>query len=244
MKYYDLHIHTNRSVGENSLDEVIEQAKKLNINGIGIIDYFSNMHELLSRKKEVIKKADDIDIIFGVIIRAETVAQLKKMVSNVRKKAELVLVHGGNYEINRIASEMPEVDILAHPELERRDSGIDHIVAKNMSENDVALEINFREILESFKKHRSYILSNMRKSIYLAKKYNVPIVTASSAYSIWGMRSCRDLAAFAHLLGLDLSEAINTVSTIPEQIVISNRERLNNKNMPGVKVVDEDERQA
>ncbi|RLJ04899.1 MAG: ribonuclease P [Candidatus Aenigmatarchaeota archaeon] len=226
MKYYDLHVHTNVSVGENSLEEIVEQAKRLNIDGLGITDYFSTVDEFMRRKKV---KRPDIDIVFGVIIRAETESQLKKTVNAVRNKAELILVHGGNYEINRLASEMPEVDILAHPELERRDSGIDHIVARNMGENNVALEINFREILESFKKHRAYVLSNMRRNIYLAKKYNVPIVTTSSAYSIWGMRACRDLASFANLLGLDLPEAIATVSSTPEQIITSNRRKLANR---------------
>ena len=239
MRFYDIHIHSDASIGENSVEEIVKQAERLGLKGIAITDYFSSLKDIKQLKERISNINTDIDISIGAIVRAETSDQLKKMVRNVRKHVELVLVHGGDYRINREAVEMPEVDVLCHPELDRRDCGMDHITVKSAAENKVAIEINFREILESFKKHRVYVISNMKKNIFLAKKYEAPIIVTSDAASIWGMRAGRELAAFAFLLGLPLADAINTVSVVPEKIIEVNREKLAGKRFPGVREVDE-----
>ena len=77
----------------------------------------------------------------------------------------------------------------------------------------------------------------MRKNIFLAQKYEVPIVTTSSAISVWGMRAGRELAAFAHLLGLTLPQAIDTVSSIPQMIIHKNRDKLSGRATEGVSIV-------
>jgi len=240
VRFYDIHVHSDASIGENSIEEIIEQAKRLELTGIAVTDYFSSLNDIKQTREKISNIDTDLDIALGAVIRAETSDQLKKMVKDVRKHVDLVLVHGGDYRINREAVEMPEVDVLCHPELDRRDSGMDHITAKSAAENKVAIEINFREILESFKKHRVYVISNMKKNIFLAKKYEAPIVATSGAASIWGMRAGRELAAFAFLLGLPLSGAINTVSAVPEKIIHINREKLAGKRLPGVKVAEEE----
>jgi len=229
MLFYDLHVHTKDSIGENNLEEIVQMAKRLDLAGIGIARYHDNITELPT--------IEGIDIINAVIVKADTPEELNKIVRDVRNSAEVVMVHGGNYDINRAACENPMVDILCHPELGRKDSGIDHICARAARENNVAIEINFREILESFRKHRTYILSSMKTNIMLCKKYEVNVITTSSAVSKWGLRGGRELASISYLLGLDLASAIASVSSVPENIIKTNREKLKGNMWEGVKIV-------
>ncbi len=233
MPFYDLHVHTSLSIGENTVAETVEMAKKLDLAGLGIVRYYS------SGKLEEIPKSD-IDLIVALIIKPTSAEELNEIVKKIRKRAEILMVHGGDYDINRAACENSMIDILCHPELGRKDSGLDHICIKAASENNVAIEINFREILESYNKHRTYNLSAMEKNIKLCKKYDANVVITSGAVSKWGMRSGRELASIAHLLGMELGDAIAAVSTVPEELIKTNREKLADKRSEGVSVVDGD----
>ncbi len=230
--YYDLHIHTNLSIGENSLDEMADFAKKLGLQGIGLAKFFTTAEEL---KWEIPDKYD-IDIVRVMVIKSNTVEELHRNIRTARNYAEVLVVHGGDYEINRAACEDSYVDILAHPELGRKDPGLDHICIRAAQENNVAIEVNFREVLETYKKSRVYTISSLRENIRLCKKYGARIVTTSGARSKWGLRSGRELAAIVNVLGLELGESIATVSTIPEAIVKGNREKLADKKWEGVSI--------
>jgi ribonuclease P/MRP protein subunit RPP1 len=228
--FYDLHVHASTSVGENTVEEIAELAKRLGIGGIGIVQYYPNSSDLPA--------VDGIDIVKCTMIKAGNVNDLNDMIAKARNKCEVLMVHGGDYDINRAACENPMVDVLCHPELGRKDSGFDHICAKAANENSVAVEINFRQILDSYKKNRIYVLSAMKKNVNLYKKYNVSVVTASGAVTKWGLRSGRELSAISNLLGLDLGNAIDTTSLIPETIVSQNREKLAGKRWQGAHVVE------
>lgn len=229
--FHDLHVHTSLSIGENTVVEMAEFAKRVGLGAIGIARYYNG-------KIEQLPKAEGIDLVSCIIIKSDSAADLDKAIRKVRNKAEIIMVHGGDYDINRAACENSMVDILCHPELGRKDSGLDHVCIKAASENKVAIEINFREILESYKRRRIYILSAMKKNVKLAKKYGASIVTTSGAVTKWGMRSGRELASFAYLLGLELGEAITTTSTVPEEMIRINREKLAGNSFEGVSIVE------
>ncbi len=230
--FYDLHCHTLQSIGENTAEEMAEFAKRFGINGLGIATYYNgNLSEL--------PKIEGIDLISCAIIKADNASDVDAIARKIRNKVDVLMVHGGDYDVNRAACESPLIDVLCHPELGRKDSGFDHICARAAAENKVSVEINFREILESYKRKRIYVFSAIRKNVKLAKKYGARVVTTSGAVSKWGLRSPRDLTSFAYLLGLDLGEAITTTSTVPEEIVRLNREKLSGRAWEGVSVVDE-----
>ncbi len=234
MTFYDLHIHTNQSIGEDSIENIIHRARELGLTGIGVSKYFGTESELVWNFPEVA-----IDLVSVAIVKARNADELNEAVKIARKRAVIVAVHGGDYDINRASCENSMVDLLLHPELGRKDSGLDHICIREAAENNVAIEINFREVLETFRKQRVYVLSSLRKNINLCKKYDAKLITTSSALSIWDLRSGRELASIPHLLGMDLSEAIATVSTIPQQLVTENREKLLNKRWEGVTIVED-----
>ncbi len=230
MAFYDLHVHTALSIGENSVEEMAQMGKQLGLAGIGIVQYYPSAREL--------PKVDGIDIISSIMLKAAKPEELNRLADKARHKTEVLLVHGGDYDINRAACENSMIDVLCHPELGRKDNGLDHICTRAAHDNNVAIEVNFREVLESYKRNRIYVLSAIKKNIELCRKYDVKIITNSSAVTKWGMRSGRDLAAIAHLLGLELGKSIETSSTIPEHLLNENREKLSGKRYEGVREVE------
>ncbi len=231
MTFYDLNIQTSLSIGENTVEEMAQMARHLGFSGIGIVRYFTS-------EASELPKAEGIDLVSCLMIKASKAQDLNDLAKKARDKAEVLMVHGGNYDVNRAACENSMVDVLCHPELGRKDSGLDHICVRAAHDNNVAIELNFREVLESYKRNRIYTLSSLKKNIELCKKYNTKIITSSAAINKWGMRSGRELASIANILGLELGKAIETVSTVPENIVKRNREKLSGARMEGVKIED------
>ena len=230
--FYDLHVHTSLSIGENSVEDMAVMGKRLGLTGIGVVRYYAgSMTEL--------PQVDGIDIIPAIMLKASNANELNTLAEKARNRTELLMVHGGDYDVNRAACENPLIDVVCHPELGRKDSGLDHICIRAAHDNNVAIEVNFREVLESYKRNRVYVLSSIRKNIELCRKYETPIVTSSSAVTKWGMRSGRELAALSHILGLELGKAIDTTSVIPERIIQHNREKLSGKRTEGVREVEE-----
>ncbi len=237
MKFYDLHVHSAFSEGKSSLKELAEMAKTLGYKGICFSAYYKdrNQQTILQTEIEKIKQQTGIEIFLG--FEARSVKELQ-LLAKRRREFDILLVRGGNLRLNRKACETPEVDILTHPEYERNDSGFNHILAKLARKNEVAIEINFREVLNSSKKTRSLILKNIQQNVKIAKKYKVPIIISSGAISHWELKAPEVLISFGCLVGLELKEAKETLSKIPEKIIKKIEERKNKEwIMPGVKVI-------
>ena len=228
----DLHVHTNLSIGENTLEEMADFAKKLGLKGIGVVRYY------VDRVEPLPKEVNGVEIINCMMIKAKNPQELNDIAMKIRDKTEVLMVHGGDYDVNRAACENSLIDILCHPELGRKDSGLDHIAVKAAASNKVAIEINFRAILESYKKRRVRILSFMTKNVKLCREYNADVITTSGAVNKYGLRSGRELAAVTNLLGLELGKAIESVSSVPEEIVKINKEKLAGRRWEGARMVD------
>jgi len=229
MVFYDLHVHTKLSIGEDTLEDVTETARRLGLAGIGVVQYYGSPVEELPR-------VNNVDVVSCVMIKPRNPEELNSIAPKARNNAEILMVHGGDYDVNRAACENSMIDVLCHPELGRKDSGLDHICVRAAADNNVAVEVNFREVLESHKKTRVHVISAMRKNVKLCGKYGASVIVASGSVTKWGMRSGRELAAVAHILGMDLGRSIESVSTLPEKLVRENREKLTGKRWKGASV--------
>jgi ribonuclease P/MRP protein subunit RPP1 len=237
MNSYDLHLHSAFSEGESSLEELASTAKNLGYKGICFAEYYEGKKQLEKLQKEIkkVKQKVGIDIFLGFEARSKK--ELKSL-AKIRRNFDILLVRGGDLELNREACETSQVDILTHPELERKDSGLDHVSVKFAAKNQVAIEINFREILISGKRTRSKVLANIQNNVKLAKKFRAPIILCSGAISHWELRSPLVLISFATQLGLELKGAKQAISKIPEKMIKQAKERKSEKwIMPGVKEV-------
>ena len=237
MPHFDLHIHSAFSGGASSLKQLASTAKELGYRGMSFTEYFQNLNQIKKLYEEIekVKKKVKIEIFLG--FEARSTRELDNL-TNIRRKFDVLLARGGDLKLNRMACETPEVDILTHPEYERTDSGLNHILVKEAAKNNVAIEINFREILITGKGSRSRILSNIENNINIAKKYHAPIILCSGAISHFELRSPECLISMANQLGLELNEAKDSISKIPEHIIRQSNERRNGKWVaPGIRVV-------
>ncbi|HIQ49983.1 MAG TPA: hypothetical protein EYH56_02180 [Nanoarchaeota archaeon] len=231
--YYDL-VHEHLEINEKT----VRFLKFMGWNGVGVIKVITNPNQQFLQKPE--KKYLNDFVIFPVVeIKAQSVVELKKILRKVREKFIVVCVHGGDYQINRAACEDSRVDILFHPELERSDNGLDEYSLKKAKENEVAIGINFRYILETHRKHRVIMLKNISENIRLCHEIGVDMIISSCAKSIWEIRDPRALASFLNVLGMELGKAIKSSSQILEKIVEKNEKILSGITpVKGVEVVD------
>jgi ribonuclease P/MRP protein subunit RPP1 len=238
MKFYDLNIKSSLSGGESTIEQIVDYAKKLGYSGIAICDDYQGQEKLDELKSEI-AKFNGIEIYAGVRIQAKTVSEMKEILTKVRDKVTIVVVKGGDYAINRAACEDPRVDILSHPEFERYDSGLDEPCLKSAALNNVAIEVNFRNILNSFRKTRSYLLQDIRQNIELCENFKAPFVVCSGAQSVWDMRTPRDMISLVNVLGTDIVSAFSSMSSRPLLIIEENTKTLEGtKISEGVELVD------
>ncbi|MBI2085500.1 MAG: hypothetical protein HYT71_03225 [Candidatus Aenigmarchaeota archaeon] len=236
MRTYDLHIHASPP-GESSAVDVIDFAKRLGWSGIAL-SCFPDSEEIVNSHAKMVDdlKSKDFDVVKAIEIKADTINALHKALDSFRRKTEIVIVRGGDQEINRAAVETNQVDIISHPESQRSDSGIDQVMARSAADNNVSVELNFRQILNSYRKTRVHIIAHMRQNIKLAKKYGFPVAITSGAYSKWELRAPRELAAFGVSVGMELEGAFRSLEAGKIEV---NRNKLNqNWVMPGVTISD------
>jgi len=237
MRFFDLHVHSAFSGGESSLEQLAETAKQLGYTGICFVFYYQDdrQKDILLAEIDRISKKNGIETYLG--FEARNLKELN-VLAKKRKSFDILLVRGGDLELNRTACETPEVDILTHPEYQRTDSGLDHVCMKFAAKNKVAIEMNFREILISNKATRAKVLSNISHNIKLAKKYHGPIILCSGAINHFEIKDPYCLISMGCHLGLSLKEAKESVSRIPQRIINRTKERQDKTwVISGVKIV-------
>ncbi|MEM0333716.1 MAG: RNase P subunit p30 family protein [Candidatus Aenigmatarchaeota archaeon] len=235
---YDLHVHSTFSGGESNLEEIVKTAKELGYKGIGFISYLLKKEEenILIAEIKRVSSEFNFEIFFGyeATNRKEVFQILKR-----RKELDLLLVRGGKIEINRIAVENRGIDILTHPDLERKDCGINHVIANFAKENEVAIEINFREVLNSEKVKRAQVIKNHNQIINLYKKFKFPLIISSGSLSHWQIKDPKVLISYLVTLGLDIHESKKILKEYPKKIIERSKEWKNEKwIIRGVKLLD------
>jgi ribonuclease P/MRP protein subunit RPP1 len=234
---YDLHIHSAFSSGESTLEEIVKTAKEFGYKGIGFISYPLKREEEDLLKAEINRVSKEYNFEIYIGFEATNKMELKKLL-NRRREFDLLLVRGGTNFMNRIAVENRGVDILTHPDYERKDCGINHILARLAKENEVAIEINFREVLNSEGLARKNVLANHMEIIRLCKKFKFPLIISSGALSHWQIKNPKVLISYLVTLGLEMKEAKEALSVTPRKIIERAKEWRSDKwIMPGVKVV-------
>jgi len=237
MNLYDFHVHPEFSEGESSIEEIANRAKLLGYKGICFTTYLDDKNKIKKTKEIVSKLSKKIGIDIFIGFEARNASELERLIK-LRRNYDVLLVKGSDLLLNRKAVQTKEVDILTHPEYNRKDSGFNHVMAKLAFENDTAIEVNFREILNSSKNTRANIMHRIKNNVELCKKYKSPIIICSGAVTYWQLKDPKVLMSMGCLLGLELNEAKKAISEIPENIIKMIKERQDEKWIrPGVKVV-------
>lgn len=227
------------------LEGVGPVAKQLGWRGIGWIVPWEGTGRLKEAQEKA--KSPGMDVSVGVIVKEARKEKVRRIVKDIRKSVELIFVAGGDPEVNRIACEMPEVDVLLHPWGSaisimgargesglRTDSGMDSVMARLAAKNRVAIGFGFNEMLRSNKRARVQLMSNMLDAAKLARKAGVPFVLTAEAREPMDMRAPGDLMSFGRIMGLPEKGIREALSG---GMVRENRKRLGAKWIaPGVEL--------
>ena len=200
--------------------------------------YDQNNFELaLTFKKDLQNNLKDIiNVDYTLNIKSDNPNEIRKIIKKYRDKSSCISVSGGNLKVNRASLENIQVDILSKPYFKRYDAGINHVLAREARENNVAIEIVFNDILKSYLAHRSKILANFREIYRLHRKYEFPLVLSSGAESIFDIRTVKDFQAVFTQTGLTEMEVNNSFKT-SNDILEFNKDR-KNMILSGVRVVE------
>jgi ribonuclease P/MRP protein subunit RPP1 len=226
MVYSDLCIRTE------DVEKSLELGGRLGLDTMGLIVPLEKLARLDKfRKKRGWREKPRLAL--GVEVRTEKHGQLRKFVTSLRRSAEIVLVCGGTAELNRMAVEIPEADILLGHDINGQ-CGINHVLARLAKKNNVSIGFDFNQLMTSYRLGRIQGFSAMVDTAKVVRKFKAPFVLTSGARDPWDMRSPSELIAMGRLLGFSEAEARKGLS---DHIVRDNRKRLSGKwVMPGVEV--------
>ena len=224
--FFDFHVHNI---------QLAREAKRLGYNGIALIQSSKNYN-----KPDNLPIEDDFKIWSGVEIYAKNPEDLRKKVQKFRQSNNVLIVNGGDIKVNRAACEDPRVDIVAHPYKNRRDSGINHVLAKKASENNVAIELSINSLIKTRLSTRAKILSQFRQILKLYRKFNFPLIITSNAYSRYDLRTPEDITALAGCLEMTHNEIIDSLSKNPMDIIERSRIR-KNVIVQGARTIEQDD---
>lgn len=193
--------------------------------------------DALTFKKDLTNELKDfIAIDYTLSIKSNNPSEIRKIIRKYRNKSSCISVLGGNLKVNRTTLENVQVDVLSKPYFKRYDSGLNHILAREARDNNVAIELVFSDVLNTYLSYRSKILANFRDIYKLHRKYEFPLILSSGAESIFDIRTVKDFQAVFTQSGLTEIEVENSFKTA-SNILDFNSDR-KNMILSGVRVVD------
>ena len=119
------------------------------------------------------------------MIVTNKINEARKQIQKIKQseEQELVLVRAQNDEFNRKILENPDVDILVGPELhdrkdrlKQRDSGLNEVLCKLATKNNIKIVISIQEIIKLPPKQKAIALSRVIQNIKLCKRTKTPII--------------------------------------------------------------------
>ncbi len=253
MKFYDLNLRGQNY--ENDL-ALIREANKFGWDYLNLnyshdnfnqaIQYLDDLKEELSRidfnqtyrnKKTNFEHAE---ISMGINILNANSNDIRKIINRYRDKSNYISCLGGDLKINRSVCENRRIDVLSRPYYKRRDSGMNHVLAKEAARNNVAIELCFKDILNNHLKYRANVISSFKEILMFHRKFKFPLILTTDSKSLYDVRSTRDLLAFFKSIGFTDNEIYDGFYYYPKQIVDFNKER-GNVIVQGVKIIDGDD---
>ena len=227
--FFDLHVHGN--------ENVIIEAERLGYAGLGLTRYFEDYNEEFSREFDILDDSSNIIIKKCIEISCKNPEDLRKKVQKSRRKADILMVRGGDLKVNRAACEDQRVDVLSQPYRSRRDTGLNHVLARKAAENSVAIELNLKILFKTNLRYRYRVISQFRHIIELQRKFKFPLIITTNANSKYDLRSPQDISAFARCFQMTFEESFDAISKTPLEIIKTNKAR-DSFIVDGVKTVE------
>lgn len=229
--YYDLCIRYAPD-DDASVEKFISLAKYFGFIGTGITEV-AEKGSTPCRNLNI----PNFDLVHGIEIREDNPSKLHSQASRYARKANFLIVQGGEDKLNRSAIETADVDILSLP-LGIKEGGFDHVIAKSAADRGIALEFDVGSLIRYRGGKRVHAISELGQRLMLARKYEVHMILTSAARSIYDMRGPRELVALANLFGMTKEEAIKSMTATPVTI-LKRKRKSSNYIMDGVELIEE-----
>lgn len=224
--FFDFHVNENL--------KLVEEAGRLGYAGLALFSPGEGPEEI---DYDNLSQKYSIEVYKGILIQARNPEDMRQKVKKFRKNADVIMVRGGDQKINRAACEDIRVDILSKPYSNRRDCGINHVMAKKAALSGVAIELNIRHLTKTSSYLHYKVLAHFREILKLKRKFNFPIIITSDAQSIYDLHTPQDIMALSRCFGMNQEEAENSLSETPLKII----EKSNTRNrviIDGVKIIE------
>ena len=212
--FYDFNVAPNM--------EVIETLEDFKFKGACI---FYNSRKYFEERENIedefnqLNESTTLELYHGIVINETNPQLLRKEVQRNYKKVDLIMANGGDEKVNRTISETPQIDIFNRPYLNQRNSGINHVLSKLLVENNIAININYCDIL----KHRGYfkakILNQINQLLMLQRKFKFRTLISSGSTSFYDVRSPKSMILLSQLMDMDMNYGQKCISKHPEEII-------------------------
>ncbi|OED30686.1 ribonuclease P protein component 3 [Methanosphaera sp. WGK6] len=216
--------------------EIINTLYEFGFNGACI---FYDSKNYTSETKESFDKLNEVSPIklyHGICIDESNPQLLRKTVQQLYKKTDFIMANGGDSKINRAICELPQVDIINHPYANKRNSGINHILAKMLVSNNISVNINFTDILSNRGYYKAKLLNQINQLLLLQKKYKFRTILSSGSKTFYDVRSPESMILLSQMMDMNMNYGKKAISENPYKL-IENMKKNKDSVIEGVRII-------
>jgi ribonuclease P/MRP protein subunit RPP1 len=235
-RYIDLSVDS-RNIPLEDLKDMIDIACSMNFTALGVkLDAKAREQDLKLLKQ--LSREYGIDLAARIDLTPRSKTRLLRDLRVSQEMFEVTAVHTESVQLARTAIRDDRVDLIS---ITSKDSGAAFrpSIARLIAPTGKAVEFELSSLILLKGQERIDLLSRMRRCVRLAKIFHVNVVISSGATDKYMLRSPMDQASIAHLIGMTLSTALDSLSIVPQSILERNRARLDPRQISsGVKITE------
>jgi len=140
--------------------------------------------------------------------------EARRIIESLKTKKGVIALVGGDDTFNRRAIETLKINYLLSPEkktanntLKQRDSGLNHVIAKEAAKRNITILIDFAKIQKLSGKEKSLHLEKLIQNIKICRKAKCKIKIASLASNKMEVVDEKSRSAFGVSLGMSSAQA-------------------------------------
>ncbi|MFX0093608.1 MAG: RNase P subunit p30 family protein [Candidatus Hodarchaeota archaeon] len=185
------------------------------------------------------QQSKDLSLFFRSTLRSSNIEKLKEQLSKIRRKRHIIAVLCSSVQMTKWVVLDHRIDALMFENESYK--LFDLATARDAAVTGKVLEIPLRQVIYAPSHKRIIAIRYIRKAIQAACAKKCPIVVSSGATSPIELRAPRDLAALMNLFEIPYFSAINSVSTIVQELLEKNCRKLSEQFIaPNIWYFDED----
>ncbi|RAP51600.1 MAG: hypothetical protein BZ138_04805 [Methanosphaera sp. rholeuAM270] len=201
-------------------EEILETLEEFGFKGACIFyDSKNYLENNLKEEFEEINESTKLDLYHGIVIDESNPQLLRKEVQRHYKKVDLIMANGGDESLNRTICETPQIDIINHPYLNKRNSGINQVIAKLLKTNNITVNINLKDILEHRGFYRAKTINKINQLLLLQRKFDFRCTISSGSTSFFDVKSPKSMILLSQLMDMDMDYAKKCITEHPEEII-------------------------